>query len=399
MRDASDDVALRHEHARVPCDRHRRRLIIAAGALAATAGPALPSLAGSALERDEGVVVTPSTARRLDEARVELHVRAWVYEREGRRVLSRALAKALGLDLDELDATERALFVERTRLFAREAQARRRLHWRASAAAPWMPLPPSNRDGSVDARVVVPRDALEAAGATASRAFGFEVGDASRRVAARAHLCGDHGVSLVSDIDDTIKVTHVRDRRQMLLETFARPFGAVPGMRAWYDEIAAAGDVAFHYVSSGPWMLAPAIEAFLRDEAFAPGSLHMRAFSLKPHALMDEGASSRHKHATIERLLADWPQRRFVLVGDSGEQDPEIYGALARRHPSRIAAILVRDVTGDHAQGARYREAMAGVPRQNWSFFDDPARLPRSWAWWRPDGPFGLASPPRLTVI
>ncbi len=374
----------RSDERRSPCAQ-RRRLVV--GAAAAGSTLVAPTWAHAELERDEGVVVMPSTARQRDAGHVELRIRAWVYERDGRRLASGALARALGLDLDELDHAQRNVFEARTQLFAREAQGRRRLQWRASAASPWERLPPSASDGSVDAVVVVPRAAATAQAVAPGRGsgstIGFELGAGSgsgaRRFAARAHAIGNQGLSVVSDIDDTIKHTQVRDHRQMLLNTFARPFTAVAGMGEWYADLARAQDAAFHYVSSGPWMMAPAIEAFLNEQAFAPGSLHMRAFSLRPQALLDKRASSRHKHMTIERLLADWPQRRFLLVGDSGEQDPEIYGAITRRHPAQIAAVLIRDVTGDLPESVRYREAFADISRDRWALFVDPAGLPRRW--------------------
>jgi phosphatidate phosphatase APP1 len=68
-----------------------------------------------------------------------------------------------------------------------------------------------------------------------------------------------------------------------------------------------------------------------------------------------------------------FPKRRFILVGDSGEKDPEIYGALARSQPGRIVGIFIRDVTGDAA--ARYEAAFRGVPRETWAVFKDPAEV------------------------
>ena len=398
-------------------DGHRREFVVRGAAAAASL--MLPSRSWSALEDDEGVIVVPSTARVLDRGRLELRVQAWVYERDGRKLAARMLAKLIGLDLDEIDAADRSRFVERTQLFAREAQARRRLrlellagpavtpgrsevdasplggqgakrpwgpHESAQAARPSFDLPASRRDGGVEAALPLPPPTGEPGGTPDTIEFDVIAGE--RRFPGRAHVGGPEGLSIVSDIDDTIKHTQMRDRRQMLLNTFARPFTAVPGMADWYAQIAMAAQTgseaeptpaAFHFVSSSPWALATALEGFLRDFAFPAGSLHVRAFSLQPQSLMSKSASLAHKQATIERLLADQPKRRFVLIGDSGEQDPEIYGAIARRHRDRIAAIFVRDVTGDRADGERYARALAGVPRERWSIFNDPSRLPRRW--------------------
>ena len=166
----------------------------------------------------------------------------------------------------------------------------------------------------------------------------------------------------------------------MLLNTFAREFIDVPGMAAWLQGVARSeAGAAFHYVSGSPLQLMPPLLAFLRIRGFPDGSMHLRTFSLHPSALFDDEATSRHKHAEITQLLIDYPRRRFVFVGDSGEHDPEVYGQVAREHPSRIEAVLIRDVTGEPAEAERYRLAFAAVPSARWRLFTDPATLPLRW--------------------
>ena len=77
----------------------------------------------------------------------------------------------------------------------------------------------------------------------------------------------------------------------------------------------------------------------------------------------------------IEPLLSGWPKRRFVLVGDSGERDPEVYGEIARRHPDRVHRIFIRDVTGERSDAARYKEAFRDVPAGSWSVFRNAEEL------------------------
>jgi phosphatidate phosphatase APP1 len=125
--------------------------------------------------------------------------------------------------------------------------------------------------------------------------------------------------------------------------------------------------------------LMPPLGAFLRSAGFPEGSVHLRAFSFSPAAMLDADATLRHKQAEITQLLTDHPRRRFVLVGDSGERDPEVYGPIARAHAARIAAVLIRDVTGDAADSERYRQAFEGVPAERWRLFTDPASLPLRW--------------------
>ena len=80
-------------------------------------------------------------------------------------------------------------------------------------------------------------------------------------------------------------------------------------------------------------------------------------------------------------LIGRFPNRRFVLVGDSGERDPEIYAALARKHPQQIIRVWIRDVTGEPAGAERYEKAFRDLPVESWQVFaapEDlvPARLP-----------------------
>ncbi len=60
------------------------------------------------------------------------------------------------------------------------------------------------------------------------------------------------------------------------------------------------------------------------------------------------------------------------MVGDSGEADPEVYGDIARRHPGRIKAVLIRNVTGESAEDARYQDgAFKGLPPDLWHLFQN----------------------------
>ncbi len=350
----------------------RRGVLQAVGA-----GLLAPALAHArALRRGDEVTLFPTVAHRDAGGGLVLRIEAWVFERERNPTRTRLLARALGLDLDDLGAADRQRFKQHAALFGADAKDGRELAlmWPGLPGRAAVALPASDEQGRV--RATVPYPGLPRVG----QWIDWTVASAARRFAGRGQWIGDEGLSVVSDIDDTIKHTQVRQRREMLLNTFAREFTAVPGMAAWYQRIArSAAGVAFHYLSGSPLQLMPPLGAFLRSAGFPEGSVHLRDFSLNPAALLDEEATSRHKQAEVRQLLADHPRRRFVLVGDSGERDPETYGAIAREHPSRIAAVLIRDVTGDVADGERYRQAFDGVPPERWRLFTDAAALPLLW--------------------
>lgn len=197
-----------------------------------------------------------------------------------------------------------------------------------------------------------------------------------REFAGRVRLVGPVGVCVVSDIDDTVKVSHVRDREELLRNTFLRPMRAVDGMAELYRRWEAAGDVTFHYVSAGPWQLYPALAEFVRDAGLPDGTFHLRPFRIADGALLDLlGQPDGHKTGAIETLLERFPRRTFVLVGDSGERDPEIYAAIAQRHAERIAAIFIRDVTAEPGDSERYRRVFERLPRSLWRVFREPGEL------------------------
>jgi Uncharacterized conserved protein (DUF2183) len=334
-----------------------------------------PALASARpLRAADQVTVFPTLVHRLPDGALRMRIEAWVFERERNTKRTRLLAHGLGLDLDELSAADRERFVQRAGLFGADAKPGRNLslQWQTGAA---LALPASDAQGRIRATVAL-RESPRV-----GQWIDWSLVSGTRRVPGRAQWLGDDGVSVVSDIDDTIKHTLVRQRREMLLNTFAREFTAVPDMAAWYQRIATGEpNVAFHYVSGAPLQLMPPLADFLRSAGLPEGSVHLRAFSFNPSALLDADATSRHKQAEIAQLLADHPRRRFVLIGDSGERDPETYGAVIRNHPTRVAAVLIRDVTGESAEAERYRLAFDGVAAERWRLFTDPATLPLRWS-------------------
>jgi phosphatidate phosphatase APP1 len=185
------------------------------------------------------------------------------------------------------------------------------------------------------------------------------------------------GISVISDIDDTIKVSNVRNKKELLRNTFTREFQAVDGMAAAYQKWAADG-ASFHYVSASPWQLYEPLANFVEAAGFPAGTFHLKTFRAKDSTALDLFANpTEHKLAIIESLMTRFPKRTFILVGDSGEKDPEVYGQIARKHPQQVERIYIRNVTGEPADGERYREAFDEVPRAILHIFTDPAALTR----------------------
>ena len=183
------------------------------------------------------------------------------------------------------------------------------------------------------------------------------------------------GVSVISDIDDTIKISQVAHRSQLLQNTFLNPFVTVPGMAQLYSSWKDEG-IAFHYVSSSPWQLFGPLNELLVGSGFPKGSFHLRSYRFgDPSVLKLLLARKRNKYNVIKSIFRMFPQRRFILVGDSGEKDPEIYGKVARKFPQQIERVLIRRVEGRPWTRLRVAKAFRKIPKELWQSFRVPTQI------------------------
>lgn len=137
------------------------------------------------------------------------------------------------------------------------------------------------------------------------------------------NLIEPEGISVISDIDDTIKETNVTaGARTILRNTFLKEMREVEGMSQTYQQWWKQG-AAVHYVSNSPWQLIPSLLDFFHTHMFPPGSAHLRLHDsvLKTYFMSPPGENKRR---CIREILSDFPDRKFILVGDSGEIDMEM---------------------------------------------------------------------------
>ncbi len=157
---------------------------------------------------------------------------------------------------------------------------------------------------------------------------------------------------VISDIDDTIVRTNVADTLTMVREVlFGNVHTRVPfeGVASFYRALQrGTGQVQqnnpIFYVSSSPWNLYDVLFEFLGIHGIPRGPIELRDWGVRLSALPFGHRS--HKLAAIRRILATYPALPFVLVGDSGQDDPEIYRDVVREFPERVLAVYVRDVSG-----------------------------------------------------
>jgi phosphatidate phosphatase APP1 len=153
------------------------------------------------------------------------------------------------------------------------------------------------------------------------------------------------GISVISDIDDTIKHSAISSgAREIFRNVFIRDLNdlTIDGVKEWYNDMAQMG-VKFHYVSNSPWQLYPVVSTYFSMAGLPPGSFHLKQYSGMMQGIFEPVAE--RKKVTLDKIARDFPERRFLLIGDSGEADLEVYTDFVCENPGRVAAVFIRDVT------------------------------------------------------
>lgn len=168
---------------------------------------------------------------------------------------------------------------------------------------------------------------------------------------------------VISDIDDTILKTDVTSRLKlkMMVHTLLKNAGnrlAFAGVSDFYGALSLGKDGKgfnpFFYVSNSPWNLYDLLLDFLHLNHLPRGPILLRDFGLPKE---DSSFSYKtHKADMVNKILTTYPELPFILVGDSGEHDTDIYLEAARNNPGRILAIYIRDV--QHERRAKRIEAL-----------------------------------------
>lgn len=156
---------------------------------------------------------------------------------------------------------------------------------------------------------------------------------------------------VVSDLDDTVIRTGATSRLKMMRTVLLNnphsrvPFPGVPAFyRALYRGADGHGENPIFFISSSPWNFYRLFEDFLDLHDVPPGPILLKDFGFSPEKLWKR-PHEEHKLEHVRNLLRTYPDLPFVLVGDSGQQDPEIFRQVVDEAPERIAAVFLRDVT------------------------------------------------------
>ena len=359
---------------------------------------------------DEEVILFPTLASQINNTHWDVPIHGWIYEPERddrkRRAFLSLLRKALNLKKGD---TETECFTRRAQWFLVDNE-----RWKSpkiEILGQVYRVPVSAKNGHFLGNVLVSlnnnnnnnnnnhdnpeydddikhSDGHFSTQATQLLPLATRAAD-GRVFVSHAHLVPNQGISVISDIDDTVKISNVTHKKALLRNTFLKEFQPVPGMSNLYQAWQQQFNASFHFVSSSPYQLFTDLEDFRRKYSFPEATFHLKTIRPKDKSLLLKLFSDplKSKNATISAILERFPDRKFILVGDSGEKDPEVYGHLARTYATQIVSIFIRkipakqvakqagkqatEVDQEAVFAERMEQAFAGIPSSQWRVFED----------------------------
>jgi phosphatidate phosphatase APP1 len=177
----------------------------------------------------------------------------------------------------------------------------------------------------------------------------------------------------ISDIDDTFLISHSANLRKRLFVLFtenARSRKPFDGSVKHYQLLANSNTTPdapnpFFFVSSSEWNLYDYILEFTIVNKIPKGVFLLSQLKLFSQLLKTGQNNHQTKFTRIARIFEAYPRQRFVLLGDSSQQDPYIYEAIVKHFPRQVHAVYIRDIYEKNKQKARdvlYKIESAGVP-------------------------------------
>lgn len=186
-------------------------------------------------------------------------------------------------------------------------------------------------------------------------------------------------IGIVSDVDDTVMVTALPRPllaawNTFVLDEHARV--ATPGMAVLLERLAArmSGSPVI-YLSTGAWNVAPTLTRFLSRNLYPAGALLLTDWGPTHDRWFRSG--KEHKRANLRRLATEFPDVKWILIGDDGQHDEAIYTEFQKEHPGGVAAVLIRQLSPSEAvlAGGRSKDAAQGTPDAPWIYGPDGSRI------------------------
>ncbi|MDY7543655.1 MULTISPECIES: App1 family protein [unclassified Cryobacterium] len=189
----------------------------------------------------------------------------------------------------------------------------------------------------------------------------------------------DRGI--ISDVDDTVMVTTLPRPLLAAWNTFVLDEHArvpTPGMAVLLDRltVTAPGSPVI-YLSTGAWNVAPTLTRFLSRNLYPAGALLLTDWGPTHDRWFRSGTD--HKRANLRRLALEFPGIRWILVGDDGQHDEDIYSEFQREFPGSVEAVAIRELSPSEAvlAGRRAKDAALESTDPRWVYGPDGASLAR----------------------
>ncbi|MBC7590972.1 MAG: DUF2183 domain-containing protein, partial [Salinibacterium sp.] len=186
-------------------------------------------------------------------------------------------------------------------------------------------------------------------------------------------------VGIISDVDDTVMVTALPRPFLAAWNTFVLDEHArrpVPGMAVLYERLMRAHPgMPVFYLSTGAWNVAPTLTRFLSRNLYPSGPLLLTDWGPTHDRWFRSGRN--HKVDTLKRLSREFPEMRWLLVGDDGQHDEEIYGQFAAHHPRAVEGVAIRQLSNSEAvlAGGRSKSEAHSSRSAPWVYAPDGAGL------------------------
>lgn len=329
---------------------------------------------------DEAVTIYPTYGYQ-DATGWVIPVRLWVHER---RSVADKLAREIVANINDVSTEEIGNFQSRAADFLADSESREdvRLAFERDPLKEQLHVvdskgrtPKSDLNGLIEGTLTLSLERVESllkAQKSLDGWLSLTVTSKGHSGTGRVRLIAPEGVSVISDIDDTIKVTDIPAGPEVVMRnTFLRDYKAAPEMVEKYREWS---DASFHYVSGGPWQMYGPLSEFLIDskDRFPEGSFHMKSVRTNllsrsswrdlTDLITNSEQTFDHKVAQISLILERFPRRKFILVGDSGEKDPEVYRAIRAKFPEQVQEIWIRDIVNDRKRNTGRLAGMHIIP-------------------------------------
>ena len=169
-------------------------------------------------------------------------------------------------------------------------------------------------------------------------------------------VADEEKTGVISDIDDTLLVSHsTKFIKKFNLMLFRNAYNRkpIPMIKKWYHHIADFNNTLhpddFYYVSNSEWNLYDFLNDFFELNQLPKGIFFLQHLKKGLRDLVSTGRiAGSHKLSTIRFLLRFFPHKKFILIGDNGQKDMEIYSEICRQHPDRIQGVMIRKLPYIH---------------------------------------------------